>query len=70
MEEITGGQIARTKDGRIVIPGDMLAAIISKLNENCKSIEVSDGLDKDLKNMDIIIEPTNILRLVETVPMF
>jgi len=70
MEEIIEGEIARTSSGRIVIPGDMLAVIISKLSESCKTIEVSDGLDEDLKNTDIIIEPTNTLRLVETVPMY
>ncbi len=70
MEEIIEGEIARTPNGRIVIPGDMLAVIISKLSESCKTIEVSDGLDKELKNTDIIIEPNNALRIVKTDPMF
>ncbi len=70
MEEIIQGEIARTSNGRIVIPGDMLAVIISKLSESCKTMKVSDGLDEDLKNKDIIIEPSNTLRLVETVPMY
>ncbi len=70
MKEIIEGQIARTPNGRIVIPGDMLAAVIYKLSEECKTITVADGFIKDLKNTDIIIEPNNTLRLVETVPMY
>ncbi len=65
MEEIIEGQIARTSNGRIVIPGDMLAHVI------CNAIEegISDGLVEELKDIDLIVESNNTLHIVRTVPM-